>query len=201
MTRLAKLTLTAAMVLGSAGMAAAQGGPRIPEYRPYIAEVGNPRVLTKREFEKELAVNSDLRSWVKNYGYPDVAEIQRVVPEYGWRDYEVRVFYLSYDQELAFGRVAFMPSAGEPSLINDYGLVKYQGKVQPENRKRIQYEARLCGSGGGGSIGDRVIAAADRATRAAEMAEAESLRAAAAAARAESAVGKLETGFTQSLRK
>lgn len=201
MTRLAKrIALAAAIVAASAGVAKAEMDLDTPEYRPYITEVGKPIVLNLTQFRREVAVNSDLKSWIRNYGYPDVAEIQRVVPEYGWADYEVRIYYFAYDIELAFGRVAFMPAVTDPDVIDDYGLVKFQGRMQPENRKRVQYEARLCGSGKGSSA-DRIIAAADRATRAAELAEKESVRAMQAAERAESAVNRMDAGFRQGLRK
>lgn len=199
MTKLGKLSLAVVAILVTANWVGAQT-LRTPPYRPYITEVGPPRAIDRVRLDKEMTVNSDLRSWIRDYGYPDVAEIQDVVPEYGWSDYEVRTFYLTRNQELAFGRVAFFPRQGNPSFVGDYGLIKYQGVVQPENRKRLQYAARLIPCGDGGSM-DRILAAAERAERASLVAEKESQRAAQAAERAEAAVGRMETGFTKSLRK
>lgn len=195
-----RLSLAAAMILVSAAWAVAAEPPRTPEYRPYIAEVGAPRTLSRAQFEREVAVNSDLRSWVRNYGFPDVAEYQRVVPEYGWSDYEIRVFYFDYNMELAFGRVAFFPSMTSSALTADYGLVKYQGRIEPENLERVRHAPRVCGSGGSGSL-ERLLAAAERAERAAMIAEREGLRAAQSAQRAEAAVGRMDAGFRQRLSK
>jgi hypothetical protein len=199
MTRLAKrLSLVVIMVLASAGVGQASE-LRTPSYRPYITEVGPPRTLSLEQFEHEVQANSDLRSWVKDYGYPDVAETQEVVPEYGWSDYEVRAYYFDRDQELAFGRIALFPQVVGQSMVDRYGLVKYQGRIQPENRKRVLAAARLCPSGG--TSLDRILAAADRATRAAEVAEKESMRALQAAERAEAVVSRMEAGFQKGLRK
>ena len=201
MTRLAKLAFVGAMILSSAATtSAAEPFRRRPEYRPYIMEVGAPRVLTRAQFTREIYMNTDLQSWVRNYGFPDVAEYQRVVPEYGWADYEIRVYYFDYDLELAFGRVKFMPAVTSHDLVDDYGLVKYEGRINPSNLQRVRHAPRLCGSTTGTSA-DRIIAAADRATAAAEAAEREALRAADAAQRAEGAVGRMDAGFREGLRK
>jgi hypothetical protein len=200
MTRLAKrLSLVGLGILLTAGWATA-GELRTPSYRPYIVEVGPPRTISRQQLDKEMYLNSDLRSWIRNYGYPDVAEIQAVVPEYGWSDYEIRTYYLDRDQELAFGRIAFMPYQGDPGFLDDYGLVKYQGKIQPEGRQRIQSLARIGGCGGDTSL-DRILAAAERAERASTMAEKESLRAMQSAEKAEAAASRIETRFNQSLHK
>jgi len=200
MTRLAqRFSLAVVAVLVAVTGVGAQG-LRTPSYRPYITEVGPPHTINRKQLDKETQVNSDLESWIHDYGYPDVAEIQEVVPEYGWSDYEVRIYYLARNQELAFGRIAFFPRQGDPAFVSNYGLVKFQGSVQPENRKRVQYAARISPCVGGDSL-DRILAAAERAERAALVAEKESMRAADAAARAETAVNNMESGFAKSLRK
>lgn len=205
MTRVTKRLVSTAAALLLAGSAvvgsAAAADLREPEYRPYIAEVGPPKALTRAQFDKEVVVNSDLRSWVRNYGYPDVAEYQRVVPEYGWSDYEIRLYYFERDQELAFGRVAFSPYAAPGPMIGDIGLTKYQGRIQSENLERVSRAPRLCGGGRDSGALDRLLAAADRAAAAAELAEKESLRALQSAERAEAAVGRMDAGFRTGLRK
>jgi hypothetical protein len=193
-----RFSFIVAAIVAGAGVAGAQD-LRTPPYRPYITEVGSPRVIDRARFDREVAVNTDLRSWVQNYGYPDVAEIQTVVPQFGWSDYEVRTYYFDRNQELAFGRVSFFPAQVDEGWIQDYGLIKYQGALQPENRQRVQYAARLCGSRG--SPLDRVLAAAERAERASTLAERESLRALQAAERAQSAASRLESGFSRTLHK
>lgn len=200
MTRLVqRLSVAVAAVIVVAGAVEAQER-RTPSYRPYIVEVGPARAIGIDRFEEEMQLNSDLRSWVRSYGYPDVAEIQPVTPQYGWAPYEIRAFYLARNQEIAFGRIAFFPTTGGSTMVQGLGLVKYEGDMQRADRQRVEMMPRLCAGGGGNSL-DRILAAADRATRAAEIAERESLSAVASAERAEAAVGRLESGFKSSLRK
>lgn len=201
MTRFAKALSLAAvgMVLLSATGAKAEQ-LRTPDYRPYITEVGPPRTINRVRLDKEMQLNSDLASWIRDYGYPDVAEVQDVVPQYGWSDYEIRIFYIDRNQELAFGRVSFFPFIRDRSFVDNYGLIKFQGPLQSENRGRVLASARI-GCGNEDNSLDRILAAAERSERAATMAEKAALRAMQSAERAEAAVNRMEVGFTQSLRK
>ncbi|HVN88142.1 MAG TPA: hypothetical protein VMW17_25140 [Candidatus Binatia bacterium] len=102
-----------------------------PPNRPYIIEVGEPQTLGPRALRKEAKLNSDLRAYLHFYGMPDYAEIQEIEPNVPWDAYEVRLYYLRRDREIAFGRAFISP------VVTDLGVIKYQGKLDPATRDRI----------------------------------------------------------------
>lgn len=161
-----------------------------PVDRPYIVEVGNPSVIDADRLAQEMKINRDLADHITYYGAPDLAETQEIDPEWPWASYEVRLFYLRYNQKLAFGLSTISPS-------EDYGLQKYMGLMSAAERERV---ASLMGMGGG-DVYSRIEAAAERAARAAELAAADSRSAAEAAERAEGVATRMEADFHQQLRK
>ena len=102
-----------------------------PANRPYIVEIGDPRPLGPRALQKETTRNSDLRAYIDFYGWPDYAEVQDIEPNIPWDAYEVRLYYLRRDREIAFGRAYIAPQ------VHNLGLIKYQGKMEPDTRDRI----------------------------------------------------------------
>jgi hypothetical protein len=136
------------VLLASVALAAAPQLRRSSN-RPTIVEVGPPRAITMAQLEQEMYWNSDLQSWVEHYGYPDLAEYQEVVPQFGWADYEIRAYYLRRNQEVVFGRVASFPDMvgypyypGYPGLLEHYGLIKYQGPIQQDDLQRLSAARR-----------------------------------------------------------
>lgn len=124
--------LAAILLVPSASMAISPEVRRVtPSYRPYIVEVGDPTPLGPRSLEAETKRNSDLQSYIRFYGWPDYAEIQEIEPTIPWDSYEVRLFYLRRDRELAFGRAYISP------YVNDLGLIKYDAIMDPATRDRI----------------------------------------------------------------
>lgn len=181
-----------AVVCGSASWLNAAEVRRItPGDRPYIVEIGSPKVIDRDRLDDEMALNPDLCEQVNFYGYPDVAEIQRVAPDWPWADYEVRLFYLDSNQKMAFGRTFIAPSL-------NYGLEKYKGPMSPSERSRI---ASLAKPHPGGDVYARAANAAERAAQAAERAATQSEAAAKAAERSEAVANKMESSFKQQLRK
>ena len=143
-----RLSLSLAALLVPIAVSAGDGLRRSP-YRTNLVEVGAPRPLTKTQLDRQISINPDLRSWVAHYGYPDVAEYQEVVPQFGWADYEIRTYYLRRNQALAFGMVASFPYGAEPSmpdytgLLPSFGLIKFQGTIAREDIDRVSAAPRV----------------------------------------------------------
>ncbi|GIW41621.1 MAG: hypothetical protein KatS3mg076_2198 [Candidatus Binatia bacterium] len=162
-----------------------------PESRPYIVEIGEPEPIDEGRLAEEVQRNSDLRDYVRFYGYPDYAEVQEILPDPPWAPYEVRLHYLDRDETLAFGRVYVSPD------ITDFGLLKYRGALSDADRERLARSRRPFE----GDALSRALAAAERAARAAEEAESRSLAAQRAADRAARAAESMEHEFLKELRK
>jgi hypothetical protein len=103
----------------------------VPSNRPEIVEIGEPQPLGSKGLGHESKLNTDLGIYLDHYGWPDYAEIQEIEPENPWADYEVRIYYLKRDRELAFGRVFVAP------WMKDFGVIKYQGTMDPMTHDRI----------------------------------------------------------------
>lgn len=151
MIRLAKQFSLPAAVLLAWVVPGAAAELRSSPLRPNVVEVGAPRALTRLQLEQEMYWNSDLRGWVLYYGYPDVAEYQEVVPQFGWAAYEIHAYYLRRNQEIVFARVASFPYAGlfgypsylgYPAMLPDYGLIKFQGTIDQEDLQRLSARPR-----------------------------------------------------------
>ncbi len=119
--------------------AAAQ--PRLAVGRPGIYEVGEPFSISRSTLAQELRRNDELRLYVNQYGWPDYAEIQEVLPQWPWADYEVRLYYLDRELALAFGRV-FLSSE-----FPNYGMKKSLQKIRPEVLDRLLTARPIAGQG------------------------------------------------------
>jgi hypothetical protein len=200
MTRKWGLSILVAVVLSAAAAGTVLGEVRRerPARRPYITEVGQPYAINGEALRQEIGRISDLQIYVSRYGYPDYAEIQEIVPEWPWRPYEVRLYYLDRDVEAVFGAVILSPAAP------NFGVMKIHSNMPPEKRHEIELvlQSRLVPALSGGArqsaadrmdvLVSRVEAAATRATQAADRAAAESEAAVRAADRTVATVQKME---------
>jgi len=127
------LAMAAALVLAPAVAVAI--GPEVervtPPNRPYIVEVGSPQPLSSRGLDQEMKLDSDLQEYLQHYGWPDYAEVQEIEPNVPWAAYEVRIYYLKRNVEIAFGRAFISPS------VTNLGVLKYQGLMDQVTRDRI----------------------------------------------------------------
>jgi len=180
------------VLVAAAGLAQGAGELRreTPARRPYIVEIGDPRLLTRDQLQREMRINSDLRDYIGYYGYPEAAEIQEIVPDTPWDAYEVRLYYLRRGLEVAFGRAFVGPT------VSDFGVLKHLGPITDADRERLAGRAVL-----GADAYARAASAAERAERAAERAAADSRAAARAAERAAAATERMEREFQEAVRK
>ena len=119
-----------AAVIG-VGRAEAQLTAEMAPDRSDIIDVGDPILISRRTLAAEMTRNSDLRDWVRLYGAPDYAEVQKIEIQPPFAPYEVRLYYLEGNMYLAFGRVHVAPS------LYDYGVRKYIGHVNQEDVDRL----------------------------------------------------------------
>ena len=167
------------------------------ERRPYITEIGAPYEIDAAQLQRESGRISDLRAFVDAYGRPDYAEVQAIRPQWPWAAYEVRMYYLDRDLEVALGQVFLSPA------YKDFGVLKFYAEIEPAKRYQIERVLQARALQGvpatapayaGDSIEAVVMraeAAAERAARAAERAETESRAAALAAERQASIIEKM----------
>jgi len=211
MTRTRVSVVTAALVLLAANAGAATGDLRREQTarRPYIVEIGEPYAIGGQKLQYEVNHISELKVYVREYGYPDYAEIQEISPEWPWESYEVRLYYMGQNLEVDFGPVLL--SAAAPN----FGVIKFRGDITPEKRHEIEVvlQAREAPVGppaapalqavaqlpappaGGGlteSLVARIEAAAERAAQAADRAAQDSEAAERAAERTVNIVDKME---------
>jgi len=83
--------------------------------RPYVCDIGAPKVLSKQEFIEVLRKNEALRETVKRLGKPDRAEIQKVRVREPWSQWEVRTYYEDLDRMFVYGRAYIL---GSPVITN-----------------------------------------------------------------------------------
>jgi hypothetical protein len=200
--------VVAAAVLASALPANAVGTVRreAPARRPYIVEIGEPYEISTETLKAEADNLSELKEYLRDYGYPDYAEIQEIEPQWPWDSREVRAYYLRRNQEVDFGHVIL--SAAMPNL----GVTVFHGQIPPDKAHQIEVilQARqapavaptTAAKTGGLSeaLVARIEAAAERAAQAADRAVSESNAAVSAAERTESIVNKLEEGTPRANR-
>jgi len=107
MTRTGVCVLTTALLLLASGAGAATGEVRRerPARRPYIVEIGQPYAIGVERLQYEADHISALKVYLEEYGYPDYAEIQEILPEWPWEQYEVRLYYMPANLEVDFGPV------------------------------------------------------------------------------------------------
>ncbi|MFN8627202.1 MAG: hypothetical protein U0587_14620 [Candidatus Binatia bacterium] len=195
MARARGVSIVAAFMLSAAISGAAFGEVRRerPARRPYITEVGQPYAINAGTLDDEIHRISDLRTYVTRYGYPDFAEIQEITPEWPWKPYEVRLYYLDRDVEADFGAVNLSPATP------NFGIMKFHGTMTPQKRREVAIvlRSRLQAppprpTDSMEALVSRVEAAAERAVQAADRAVAESEAAARAAERTAATVRKME---------
>jgi hypothetical protein len=78
---------------------------------------GPGRPLGEHGFERELRRNPDLRSFVTLRGYPDWVEEVEVDSTLPLDSYELRLYYLRLDREVAFTRAFILGRAGENAAV------------------------------------------------------------------------------------
>ena len=166
--------------LGYAGRPECQPNTR---ERPYVCDVGEPRPLSTRSLERVLASNGAVRQTVQRIGMPDWAEIQKVVTDAPWTNYEIRLYYRDYNRMYSFGRAFILDS---PAVA----LLRYQGPLPPGKFAASPIQP----------VAD-ANSEALRAERAAEEAEARAEKAERDAARAEALAETASRDFKQSLVK
>jgi len=141
--------------------------------RPYITEIGAPYSISMAAVEREAQRISELKTYLAEYGYPDYAEVQEIVPEWPWESYEVRLYYLRRDRALDFAHV-FLSEA-----VPGFGVMRFQGTIPPEKRREIEVVLAAREVPAPPPVGAtestealvaRVEAAAERAAQAAERA-------------------------------
>lgn len=127
--------------------------------------VGPGRPLGEVGFERELRLNPELRTFVQLRGYPDWVEEVEVDSDLPLDAYELRLYYLRLDREVAFSRAFIL---GRPRV----SLRLFERPIVPSDRARIE-EAYLSVDPARRSelAADRAMAAAERAERAAEAVE------------------------------
>jgi len=219
MTRTGVCVLATALLLLTTEAGAAIGEVRRerPPRRPYIVEVGQPYAIGVQKLQYEVDHISALKVYVEEYGYPDYAEIQEILPEWPWEPYEVRLYYMQWNLEVDFGPVPV--SEATPNL----GMLKFSGDMTAEKRHEIEIvlQAReapppppppaeaqavqppaeaqavqppppTTGGGLTESLVARIEAAAERAAQAADRAAQDSEAAARAAERTVNLVDKMQ---------
>lgn len=99
--------------------------------RPELIEVGEPSLISHDLLRQEMERNVSLREHIELYGWPDYAEIQEVkVPE-PLAPYEVRLYYLRRNQQLAYARVFVSPAFPRA------GIRTYDGPIPEETIRRL----------------------------------------------------------------
>jgi hypothetical protein len=99
--------------------------------RPDLMEVGDPTLITRETLRREMRRNAELGEYILTYGYPDYAEVQRIQVEEPLADYEVRLYYLDRERELAFARVNVAPT------VVSYGIRRFEGPIPAETLGRL----------------------------------------------------------------
>ena len=129
------------------------------------ASVGSGRPLGVHGFEQHLRVNPELRSFVALRGYPDWAEEVEVDSGLPLDAYELRLYYLRLDREVAFTRAFIL---GRPQV----SLRLFERTISSFDRARIE-EAYLARDPARRAelAADRALVAAENVERAADAVE------------------------------
>lgn len=146
-----------APVFGSPSGIVTDGCGNNPE-RPYVCDIGTPRVLSSRDFSEVLGKNAALRETVKRLGKPDRAEVQKVRVREPWSQWEVRTYYEDLDRMFIYGRAYIL---GSPVIT----ILRHESRIPrpPVGRPGTDPVAR---SAEAAAI--RAAAAAERSAAAAE---------------------------------
>jgi len=135
-----------------------------PCYAAAVA-IGPGQPVGESGFERHLKANPDLQTYVALRGYPDWVEQVEVDSDLPLYSYELRLYYLRLDREVAFTRAFIL---GVPSV----SLRLFERPIPPAMRARIE-EAYLAKDPARRAeiAADRAMAAAQSAERAAVAAE------------------------------
>src|SRR6266403_5880618 len=126
--------------------------------------LGPPVALGPGSLEVEMERNPELASLIARRGYPDWAERVEVDSEPPLDPYEIRVFYLRFDREVAFARASIL---GRPLI----GVRKFDRPIAPAMRERIaQYYLAADPAARAELAADRANAATESAKRTTEQA-------------------------------
>jgi hypothetical protein len=152
------------------------------------AAVGPGRPIGEHGFAQHLRNNPDLRTYVALRGYPDWVEAVEVDSGLPLYSYELRLYYLRLDREVAFTRAFIL---GRPQV----SLKLFERPISAVDRTRIE-EAYLATDPARRAelAADRAMAAAQHAERAAEAVER-------MAEQAEQFSARMEDDFHRRLRK
>jgi len=90
--------------------------------------LGPPVALGPGSLEVEMERNPELASLIARRGYPDWAERVEVDSEPPLDPYEIRVFYLRFDREVAFARASIL---GRPLI----GVRKFDRPIAPADAR------------------------------------------------------------------
>ena len=150
--------------------------------------IGPGRPLGEHGFGQHLRTNPELRSFVALRGYPDWVEEVEVDSGLPLDAYELRLYYLRLDREVAFTRAFIL---GRPQV----SLKLFERPIEPGDRARIE-EAYLVKDPARRAelAADRAMAAAEHAERAADAVER-------LADQAEHFSERMERDFDRHLRK
>jgi hypothetical protein len=208
MMMVARFVVAILVLVGFACTGRAQAADLRPALgRPELMEVGKPILISREALAREMERNQELQTYVTLYGWPDYAEVQETVVNEPVAPYEVRLYYLRRNQQVAYSRVYVS------WWIRDFGVRRYMGPIQEETLARLltaqgeisppilpapevagETEAATVHAGPADGISAallRMEAAADRAMLAAEMAERASAAANVSATRANAVLDKM----------
>jgi hypothetical protein len=129
MKRLGAITLAAVGGIIWAGAAVAELRPSV--HRPSLIEVGDPTMVDRSALRKEMERISDLKDHVARHGWPDYAEVQPVLAEEPFGEYEVRIYYILRQREFDFANVDAAP------WVKDFGIKRYEGPIPTETLGRL----------------------------------------------------------------
>jgi hypothetical protein len=127
-----RIGLTVLVLLGLGFSSAAPASELRPAFnRQDVMEIGDPILISRQLLERELERNAEMRSYVATYGWPDYAEVQEVTVEEPLATYEVRLYYLRRNQQIAYSRVHVSPA------FPDFGIRTYDGPIPEDALARI----------------------------------------------------------------
>jgi hypothetical protein len=149
---------------------------------------GPGRPIGEAGFAQHMRLNPELRSFVALRGYPDWVEEVEVDSTMPLDPYELRLYYLRLDREVAFSRAYIL---GRPQV----SLRLFDRPIAPADRARIEEAYLAVDPARRAEIAaDRAVVAAEHAERAADAVER-------LADQAEQYSAQVERDFHKQLRK
>jgi hypothetical protein len=162
------------------------------------------RDLTEDELLDEMEHNRMLEAYIQRNGMPDLASARFLADTPPWDDHEVALYYLDKRQEIGFARASIL---GRPEVQ----IERYRRPLTDEQVAALASRARqrpldsptsgLAPRGGALGPVERAEESARRAEDAALRVERAADAAERAADRAEAVTNRMQTSFTDSLKK